>query len=268
MSIHAAEVKLSLRRLLAGMIVLLCSGGSVLLRAESVAVLHQEGTLRGFLELLDSDGKRIANGALIQTVKDDVVRSELVFHFRDGSLDDESSVFTQRGTFHLLRDHHVQKGPSFPHALDVDIDTASGQVKTIADKDGKAEEETTSPEMPEDLANGLPLVLAKNIHEGTAIKVAYLASTPKPRLVHLAISAGEDGHFVVGGVRYKAGCFVYHVELGGVAGVVAPLVGKQPKDSRVWVLGGIAPAFVRAELPFYEGGPMWTIQMVAPKWER
>ena len=237
-------------------------------QAETVAVLHQEGTLRGFLELQNSDGKRIANGALIETTQGETVFSELVFHFKDGSVDDETTVFTQRGKFHLLRDHHVQKGPSFPHPIDVDIDTATGRVKTITEKDGKPDVETTTPELPDDLANGLPLVLAKSIQPGTPMKVSYLASTPKPRLVHLAISAGSDGHFRAGGQRYKAACFVYHVELGGLAGVVAPLVGKQPQDSRVWVLEGKAPAFVRAEVPLYDGGPMWTIQMVSPVWER
>ena len=254
-----------LRTLQAGLI-LFCVVVST--HAETVPVLHKEGTLRGFLELQDSDGKRIANGSLLETTHGETVYSELIFHFKDGSLDDETTVFTQHGKFRLLRDHHVQKGPSFPHAIDVAIDTTTGQVKTITEKDGKTEEDTTSPELPDDLANGLPLIIAKNIGPGVPVKVAYLASTPKPRLVHLAITAGDDGHFTAGGVGYKAACFVYHVELGGVAGVVAPLVGKQPKDSRVWVLEGKAPAFVRAEVSLYDGGPTWTIQMVSPVWER
>ncbi len=254
-----------LRSVLSGL-AFLCA--IVPIHAETVAVLHPEGTLRGFLDLRDTDGKRIATGSLIETTQGETVHSELVFRFKDGSLDDETTVFTQRGRFHLLRDHHVQKGPSFPHPLDVTIDTALGVVKTIAQKDGSAREETTRPELPDDLANGLPLVLAKNIRPGVALKVAYLASTPKPRLVHLEITAGENGHFTAGGEHYKAACFVYHVELGGIVGVVAPLVGKQPQDSRVWVLEGKAPAFVRAEVPLYDGGPVWTIQMVSPVWER
>jgi hypothetical protein len=37
------------------------------------------------------------------------------------------------------------------------------------------------------------------------------------------------------------------VELGGVAGIIAPLIGKRPADTKVWVVGGEAPAFVKAE---------------------
>ena len=61
-------------------------------------------------------------------------------------------------------------------------------------------------------------------------------------------------------------CFVFHVELGGVAGVVAPLIGKQPPDDRAWVLEGQEPAFIRADVSFYDGGPLWTIQLASPVW--
>ena len=236
-------------------------------RAETVAVLHQEGDLHGFLELVDSDGKHIATGTLNVTAKGDLVHAGLSFHFKDGSLDEETTTFTQRGKFRLLRDHHVQKGPSFPHPIDTAIDTQARQVTTITEKDGKAEEQVSSPELPDDLSNGLLLLFAKNIRPGTPTKVSFLASTPKPRLVHLAITAGDEGHFTAGGERHKAACFVYHVELGGVTGVVAPVVGKQPKDSRVWVFEGKSPAFVRAEAPLYDGGPTWTIEMASPVWE-
>jgi hypothetical protein len=50
------------------------------------------------------------------------------------------------------------------------------------------------------------------------------------------------------------------VDLGGVTGVVAPLIGKQPKDTLVWIVGGRAPVFVRMEGQLYEGGPGWTIE--------
>jgi hypothetical protein len=42
--------------------------------------------------------------------------------------------------------------------------------------------------------------------------------------------------------------------LGGVAGVVAPIVGKQPADYHIWLQSGSPPAFVREEGPLYEGG--------------
>jgi hypothetical protein len=47
---------------------------------------------------------------------------------------------------------------------------------------------------------------------------------------------------------------------------VAPLIGKQPANSQIWIIGGEAPAFVKEEGPLYEGGPIWTIQLTTPIW--
>ena len=43
--------------------------------------------------------------------------ARLVFRFKDGSLSDETAVYSQRGRFRLLTDHVVQKGPSFSKPL-------------------------------------------------------------------------------------------------------------------------------------------------------
>ena len=57
--------------------------------------------------------------------------------------------------------------------------------------------------------------------------------------------------------------YVVKVEIGGVTGFLARLMGKQPGDTHIWVLGGEAPAFVKAEGPFYAGGPIWRIQLAS-----
>ena len=53
------------------------------------------------------------------------------------------------------------------------------------------------------------------------------------------------------------------VEIGGVAGWLAHLLGKQPPDMHAWVLEGEAPAFVKLEGPLYTGGPIWRIQLAS-----
>jgi hypothetical protein len=72
--------------------------------------------------------------------------------------------------------------------------------------------------------------------------------------------------FLLGASQYKAIHYVVKVKLGGVVGLVAPLVGKQPPDSHVWVLGGTAPAFVKAKAPLSAGGPVWRIELAPPVW--
>jgi hypothetical protein len=232
------------------------------LAADPVPVRRTQGTFHGFLVLKTLEGKTLAAGDLIQVAHGDRVTSRLTFHFRDGSLDDETTVFTQRKVFQLISDHHIQRGPSFPKPLDMLVDAASGQV-TSHDKDGKAKQDHL--DLAPDLANGLPLVLLLNL-DPTAppIRLSMIAPTEKPRLVHILLAGEGEDPLVIGGLRRKATNFRIKIELGGVTGLVAPIVGKQPSDIHVWVLGGEAPAFVKEEGQFYEGAPIWRIELTSP----
>jgi hypothetical protein len=42
------------------------------------------------------------------------------------------------------------------------------------------------------------------------------------------------------------------------------MIGKQPPNYHIWILGGTAPAFIREEGPLYEGGPIWRIEQISP----
>jgi hypothetical protein len=238
------------------------------LEAEQIPVRYKEGTVHGFLVLLTQEGKQLAAGDLIQVVRGDQLISELVFHFKDGSVDDEVTVFSQQGKFRLLSDHHVQKGPAFPHPMDVSIDASTGDVQVRSTENGKEKVETEHLDLPPDLANGMILTILKNISPDTPeTKVSYVVATPKPRLVKISITPrGEDALTTAGSV-HRATQYVLKLELGGITGMVAPLIGKQPQDSRLWVLGGKAPAFVRMEGPFYEGAPIWRIELTSPVWK-
>lgn len=223
--------------------------------------------MHGFLVLRTLEGKTLASGDLIQVIRGDRLVSNLVFHFRDGSVDDETSVFSQRREFRLLSDHHIQKGPSFRHPMDVSIDAVTGQVTVRSSDGGKEKIEKDQLDLPPDLANGLLLTLLQNLRPGAAeTKVSYVAATPKPRLVKLAITPQGEETFRAGGVPHKATHYAVKVELGGVAGAVAPRIGKQPKDIHVWILGGKAPAFVRKKGQRYQGGPVWKIELTSPVW--
>ena len=240
------------------------------LPAEPVAVRHTEGVVHGFLALRTLDGTTLADGDLIQVARGDRVTGRLVFHFKDGSVHDETAVFTQREHFRLLSDHLVQKGPAFPQPLDMSIDCASGQVTVrYANEHGEQKVEVERLELPADLANGLILTLLKNVGaDAPPNKVSMVAATPKPRLVKLAIATAGEEPFSTGGTARKATQYVVKVEIGGIAGLLAPLLGKQPPDSHVWILSGEAPAFVKSEAPLYLGGPLWRIELVSPVWPR
>jgi hypothetical protein len=98
---------------------------SSVLSAEPVALRYREGPLHGFLVLRTLEGTVIANGYLVQVPHGDRITSRLAFRFKDGSIDDETAVCSQRGAFRLISDHHIQKGPSFPQAIDMSLEPST-----------------------------------------------------------------------------------------------------------------------------------------------
>ena len=232
-----------------------------------ITVRYAEGITHGFLTLQTLEGAPLADGDLIQTAKGDEVTSRMVLHFRDGSLQDETAVFRQRGRFHLVSDHLVQKGPAFPTALDVVIDVSRGAV-TVRSTEAGGRERTSSEhlDLPEDLANGMVIVMLKNVAAASSGSVSMLVASPKVRIVRLVLTRIGEDSFAIGASPRKAIRWNVRVELGGVAGVVAPLIGKQPPDTLVWITAGDAPTFLKSEGPLYPGGPPRRLELAIPSW--
>jgi hypothetical protein len=145
------------------------------MRADAVSVRHAEGLVHGFLTLRTLEGELLADGDLIQFSKGNRVTSRLVFHFKDGSVHDETVVFVQSRTFRFLSDHLVQKGPAFPHPMDVSVDASSGQVN-VRTTDADSKEQLFSKRLTPlpDAAPGLVTTLLKNVQPGarTTLSIA------------------------------------------------------------------------------------------------
>jgi hypothetical protein len=237
-------------------------------QADPIIVRAPQGSIHGFLELRTSDGHVVASGDATQVVHGDEVTAETIFHFKDGSLDDEITVFSQRRTLQLISDRHIQRGPFFPHPMDVLIDVRSGQVTVRSrGKDGKEEVKTDHIDMPSDLANGLIAQTVENMRPETAeMTVSQIVMTPKPRLVKFVISnLGQDSATVAGASR-KAIHYQIKIVLGGIVGFIAPLVGKAPPNIEIWTIGGQATTFAREKGPLYAEGPIMTMQLASPVW--
>ena len=233
--------------------------------ADMIPVRHTEGLIHGFLLVLTFEGKALADGQMTQDAQGDRVTNHLIFRFKDGSIYEDTTVFSQRGTFRLLSDHLSLRGPSFKQPVDTSINASTGQVKVRYTEDkGKEKVIAQRMELPPDVANGLLFTLMKDIKPSAPrTTVSMVATTPKPRLVKLAILPQGEEPFTIGSFHHKAMHYLVKVEIGGVTGFLARLMGKQPADTHVWVLGGEAPAFVKAEGPLYVGGPIWRIQLAS-----
>ena len=241
---------------------------SPVLSQSPVAVRYREGLVHGFLVLRTLEGNVLADGEVTEVAHGDRVTSHLILRFKDGSINEDTTVFSERRTFRLVSDHLVQRGPTFKQSMDVLIDGSTGQVTVhYTDNDGKEKTVTDRLKLPADVSNGMLLTLLKNIRPDVRLTtLSMLAAAPKPRLVKLLISPEGEDSFSAGGFAYKATRYVVKVDIGGIAGVVAPFLGKQPEDTHVWILGGDAPSFVKLEGPLYPGGPIWRIELATPNW--
>ncbi|MBV8495453.1 MAG: hypothetical protein JO361_01590 [Gammaproteobacteria bacterium] len=192
------------------------------------------------------------------------VTSEMVLHFLDGSLEDETTVFSQTGTFRLLSDHLRQEGPSFPEPVDARVDARDGIVEVRSLKGSDSKSERHPLKMPPDVANGLIVPLLENLPRGQDEATFSLVTTSStPRVVKLEVRRVGEDRFSCVGSPVKAFHYVVHPHVEGLAGAVASVLGKQPEDLHFWITGGEVPTFVRATAPLYEQGPMWSIELAS-----
>ena len=225
-------------------LVALCS--AVMVRAEPVAVRHPEGIVHGFLVLRSLDGKTVADGDLIQmraatgSRRDSPTASRRIESGRDRRLHAGQAVQAgQRSSRPEGPDlpdaaRHVDQRSHRPGhgALHRRPRSAEDRVRTSRSAGGSRQR--PDPDADEERApDALPHAFS------------YVAATPKPRLVKLVPSAAAEDPFSTGGSARRATHYTLKVDIGGVKGLLAELLGKEPPDSHVWILGGEAPAFVK-----------------------
>lgn len=224
--------------------------------AAPIVVRYAEGVTRAFPVLRALDGERLANGDFVQVPRGKRVESRMTFHFKDGSLYSETVVYSQEDVFRLLSYRIVQRGPSFPEALDATIDRVSGRyhVRYRPDEDSPEEVLEGEFEMPDDAYNGMLSLILKNLQQATET-VNILAFTPRPRAVKLQLTRVREERTRMGDLPLEATLYSLRPQLG----LFASLLVVDVPDMRVWIAEGEAPAFVRAEGPLYFMGPVWRI---------
>ncbi len=250
--------------LLAG--IFLCPG---LAAADPVPVRFSEGIARGFLVLSDSKGERIATGDFFQVGRGMEVTSRTVFHFKDGSLHDETVVFTQQRSFTLESYHLVQKGPAFEKEMDISLDRTTGNylVKVKGPDEAKEKLLEGTINLPLDAYNGMIPIIVKNLAKGARETVHMVGFTPTPRVVGLEMVPAEEEKVMVGDLEKSVLHYILKPRLG-LLKIPAVLFGLMPPNNHVWVVTDEVPAFVRFVGPLAGDGPIWRIDLASPVWSK
>jgi hypothetical protein len=236
--------------------------------AAPVAVRFAEGATHGFLLLRTVDGGLIASGDLLQIGRGAKVESRMVFRFNDGSLFDETVVFTQQRVFAMRSYHLVQRGPAFAEDTEISLQRASGKysVKTKSHKDGREEAIAGTLEMPPDVYNGLVVTVVKNLAKGATATVHLVAFTPKPLLIELELEPVGEHKMMVGQLTKSAMHYVLKPHPGPWLEFFAKLLGRMPSNYNVWIISEGAPTFARFEGPLNPTGAIWRMELTSPRW--
>jgi hypothetical protein len=233
--------------------------------ADPIPVKHAQGIVHGFLTIRSAAGAAIGYGEFSQLTEGDRITDHLVYRFRDGSIDDETTVFAQHGTFQFVSDHHIQRGPFFPKPSDLIVGADGTVTLHTNDQKGKPVDSTTHIDLGPDISNGMIGTLLVNLKPDVPdFKLAVVVPAQgKARLIHFAVSSAGQQPFSVVGTPRKASVFRLTPQIGGIEGVLAPMVNKQPPNIMIWVLEGEAPLFVREVGQLSEDGPIVSIEFAS-----
>lgn len=242
-------------------------GGAI--QADPMPVRHIQGYIHGYLVLKDTNDRVLASGDSIQVAAGNRVTTNLSLRFTDGSLYDEVAVFSQDRVYRLLTYKQVMKGPAFKVPETLSLDTSKGSVNIeYTDKDGKEKTIADQLSLPPDLANGMISLLLTEADPKAETILSMVVSTPKPRVVKLKVSTSIQDAYSVGGSGLKATHYIVKIDIGGITGVAAKVLGKQPPPIDLWIAAGKSPVFLKSEGPLYQDGPIWRIELASPVWPK
>ena len=74
-------------------------------QADQVPVRQVGGSIHGLIEVRSEDGRVVASGDITRVVSGDRVTAQVIFRFRDGSIDEETTVYSQHRILQLITDH-------------------------------------------------------------------------------------------------------------------------------------------------------------------
>lgn len=237
-------------------------------QAAPVPVRFAEGMVRGFLELSDSSGRRIASGDYFQSARAGEIKSRTVLYFKDGSLHDETAFFTQKRSFIMQRYRLVQKGKAFETDIEVSLERKTGRYR-VATKGRKGREKVLEGrlDLPPDVYNGMVPTVVKNLPKGRKETVHIVAFTPAPKVVELEMVPSGEEKMLVGDLEKSAMHYVLKPKLG-ILRLPATLLGRNPPDNHIWTVMDDVPAFVKFAGPLATGGAIWSIRLASPRWPK
>jgi hypothetical protein len=228
--------------------------GALLIGAPSGAtqVAPFEGVARGFPELRDSAGQKLADGDFAQWIEGERLHVKIRYDFDRGRRIEENAVFRQRPQL-------VQEEWSFREDRDgqlyrhFEVDFRSGTASARKREENELEEWTEKIEVEAGRSfAGFGFTLAikalrTRLVDGETIELQAIGFTPKPRIVSVELSHGGVDQIRMGGRMLRGDRFIIHPNVPWFA----RLFVKVP-DTHIWLTTPPPAGFLRWEGPLAE----------------
>ena len=211
-----------------------------------------EGLARGYPELRDSQGNKLARGDFVQRVENDRLYVKIRYDFNHGHYIEENSVFRQRPRL-------VQESWSFREERDgklyreFQVQFASGTAEAKKLEDGKMKRWSEKLKIePGRTFAGYGFSLAiKAFHDrlvkGETVTLQAVGFTPKPRTVAVEIYHPGVDNMHMADRELRGDHFVIHPKLPWIVGLFMHV-----PDTHVWLTTPPPAAFLRSEGPLAE----------------
>lgn len=211
-----------------------------------------EGAVHGYPELLDLQGKKLADGEFTQWIDGGLLHVTIVYDYGDGHRIEERSVFQQEPK--LIQESwswsEFDNGQLLRH---FEIDFKTGKARAAKRKGNEMKYWFRDMKIePGSTFAGFGFALAiKGLHqrliEGQTAQLEAIGFTPKPRAVTVEVSYGGADVMEMAGRTVRGNRFVVHPKLSWFIRLFIKV-----KDSRIWFTATRPVAFLRSENPVSE----------------
>jgi hypothetical protein len=221
------------------------------LSAPAVEVTEFEAGVHSFPALLDSNGKKLADGDFAEWIDDGRLHVTITYRFDRGDRTEEKAVFRQKPE--LIQEEwswRELKGGQLVRHFAVDFKTQTATAQKREKDDLKNWSEKIDVQTGRTFA-GFGFILAlENLRErlvrGEQIELQAVGFTPKPRIVTVQISHGGVDEMKMSDRLLEGDRFVIHPKIPAIAGLFVHV-----PDTLIWLTKPPA-RFLRWEGPVAE----------------
>jgi len=233
------------------------------LSSPAVEVTEFEATTHGFPALLDSNGKKLADGEFAQWIEDERLHITITYKFKRGDRTEEKAVFRQKPE--LIQEEwswRELKGGQLVRHFAVDFKTQTATAQKREKDDLKNWSEKIDVQAGRTFAGYGFMLALQNLRprllRGEQIELQAVGFTPKPKIVTVQISHGGVDQMKMSDRLLEGDRFVIHTKIPAIVGLFVHL-----PDTLIWLTKPPAE-FLRWEGPVAEpNDPIIRVDLVS-----